>query len=63
MRSGWCIEHKASAPSSPLYFSTSMRWTSNHLEAVRFADKEAAQAVLKDFFNEDYHRIAEHIWD
>lgn len=65
----WVIEHGDSEVSAPRYWAGSDRdpqrssaWTSNHLEAIRFARAEDAQKVAQRALGGVEVRICEHGW-
>lgn len=66
---GWCIEHRDSPASRPLYLYATRGsfsgwdWSDDHLTAVRFTRREDAEAVAAAHFPVTSHRIAEHAWD
>ena len=64
---GWVIEHNNSPVHSPQYFAgvewhdqegISLKWSGNHLEAIRFKREEDAKNCLLVVG----HRICEHGW-
>lgn len=63
----WVIEHRASAPSAPIYWAGN-RWSPDHLEAIRFVRKVDAERTVKGWDDDDplphegAHRICEHGW-
>lgn len=69
IESGWVIERGDSEPSAPKYWAAGQQdpqrtsaWTSNHLEAIRFARKLDAERVAERAMNGIQVRIAEHEW-
>lgn len=67
--SGWVIERADSSPAEPKYWAAGQReaerssaWTSNHMEAIRFARKDDAEKVANRIMKDIPVRIAEHGW-
>lgn len=67
---GWVIERGDSSPAKPKYWAAGQReaertsaWTSNHMEAIRFARKTDAEKTATRLFPNIGIRIAEHEWE
>jgi hypothetical protein len=67
--SGWLIERADSSPAEPKYWAAGQReaerssaWTSNHMEAIRFARKDDAEKVASRIMKGIVVRICEHGW-
>lgn len=67
--SGWLIERGDSEVSAPKYWAAGQRdaerssaWTSNHLEAIRFARKVDAEKLAKRLMPSIAVRVCEHGW-
>jgi hypothetical protein len=67
--SGWLIERADSSPAEPRYWAAGQReaerssaWTSNHMQAIRFARKEDAERVAARIMKDIDVRICEHDW-
>lgn len=67
--SGWLIERADSSPAEPKYWAAGQReaerssaWTSNHMEAIRFARKDDAEKVANRIMAGIDVRICEHAW-
>lgn len=70
MESGWVIERGDSSPAEPKYWAAGnqdasrfVAWTSNHMEAIRFARRDDAEKVHKRMMRDIAVRICEHQWD
>lgn len=67
--SGWVIERADSDAAEPKYWAAGQReaerssaWTSNHMEAIRFARKDDAEKVARRIMRGVGVRICEHQW-
>jgi hypothetical protein len=67
--SGWLIERADSSVAEPKYWAAGQRdaertsaWTSNYMEAIRFARKADAEKTAYRLFPEIAVRLAEHGW-
>ena len=65
----WVIEHGNSDPSEPKYWAAGQQnpaqtsaWTSNHMEAIRFARADDARKVASRIMKGIEVRICEHGW-
>ena len=56
---GWVIEHDS--PFGLLYWSA-FKWTTDNLEAVRFARREDAQKIAHIYRLTPGVRVADHMW-
>lgn len=66
---GWVIERADSEPSAPKYWAAGQQdpqrtsaWTSNHMQAIRFARKLDAERVAERAMKGIDVRICEHAW-
>lgn len=59
---GWVVEGAWSDPSEPQYWCGSSLWSSNNLQALRFARRHDAQQAADAMCAGMNVRICEHVW-